>query len=95
MFRLLGVHPGPDISVPAAASLTSLSRDQARYLLEELVGAHLLTEHRPGRYAFHDLLRAYASEQQRLPAPAPAAPSARTRCTASWITTCIRQRPPP
>ncbi|HEY3902913.1 MAG TPA: BTAD domain-containing putative transcriptional regulator [Streptosporangiaceae bacterium] len=69
MFRLLGVHPGPDISVPAAASLTSLHRDQARCLLEELVGAHLLTEHRPGRYAFHDLLRAYASEQAHAAAP--------------------------
>jgi DNA-binding SARP family transcriptional activator/tetratricopeptide (TPR) repeat protein len=76
MFRLLGVHPGPDISVPAAASLTSLSRAQARYLLEELVGAHLLTEHRPGRYAFHDLLRAYASEQAHAAAPAPERPDA-------------------
>jgi hypothetical protein len=32
-------------------------------LLAELARAHLLTEHAPGRYAFHDLLRAYAAEQ--------------------------------
>jgi len=32
-------------------------------LLAELCRAHLLSEHRPGRYAFHDLLRAYATEQ--------------------------------
>lgn len=31
-------------------------------LLAELTGAHLLFEHRPGRYAFHDLLRAYAAD---------------------------------
>src|SRR5262249_47839652 len=28
----------------------------------DLTRAHLLTEHKPGRYAFHDLLRAYATE---------------------------------
>ena len=30
MFRLLGLHPGPDISVPAAASLAGLPRPAAR-----------------------------------------------------------------
>ena len=39
-----------------------LSR-QARRLLRELARAHLIAEHVPGRYAFHDLLRAYAAEQ--------------------------------
>jgi tetratricopeptide (TPR) repeat protein len=62
MFRLLGVHPGPDVSVPAAASLAAVDRDQARRALGELTAAHLLTEHIPGRYSLHDLLRAYATE---------------------------------
>jgi tetratricopeptide (TPR) repeat protein len=31
-------------------------------VLAELTRAHLLEEHAPGRYAFHDLLRAYAAE---------------------------------
>jgi tetratricopeptide (TPR) repeat protein len=31
-------------------------------MLGELTAAHLLTEHAPGRYALHDLLRAYAAE---------------------------------
>ncbi|MET7572913.1 SDR family NAD(P)-dependent oxidoreductase [Streptomyces sp. NPDC005492] len=35
---------------------------QTRAALDELARAHLLTEHAPGRYVFHDLLRAYASE---------------------------------
>ncbi|HEU4423406.1 MAG TPA: BTAD domain-containing putative transcriptional regulator, partial [Pilimelia sp.] len=60
LFRLLGIHPGPDISTPAAASLAGIPPDQARPLLAELARAHLITEHRPGRYAFHDLMRAYA-----------------------------------
>ncbi|MGD0704489.1 MAG: BTAD domain-containing putative transcriptional regulator [Trebonia sp.] len=64
-FRLLGIHPGPDITPPAAASLTAASRDQASAALSELAAACLLTEHVPGRYAFHDLLRAYAADQAR------------------------------
>jgi tetratricopeptide (TPR) repeat protein/transcriptional regulator with XRE-family HTH domain len=65
MFRLLGIHPGPDISVCAAASLAATAEAEARRLLRELARAHLVTEHVPGRYALHDLLRAYATEQAR------------------------------
>ena len=59
---------------------------QARRLLAELARAHLLTEHAPGRYAFHDLLRAYAAELGRHPrrAAGPATP----QCTGSSTTTC-------
>jgi DNA-binding SARP family transcriptional activator/Tfp pilus assembly protein PilF len=66
MFRLLGLHPGPDISVPAAASLAAVDRDQARRMLDELTAAHLLTQPAPGRYTFHDLLRAFAAEQAQI-----------------------------
>jgi DNA-binding SARP family transcriptional activator/Tfp pilus assembly protein PilF len=63
LFRLLGLHPGPDITVGAAAGLAGTGSDRARALLAELTSGHLLAEHRPGRYVFHDLLRAYAAEQ--------------------------------
>ncbi len=63
LFRLLGLHPGPDIAAPAVASLAGLPPPRAQALLTELVQAHLLTEHTPGRYTFHDLLRAYAVER--------------------------------
>jgi DNA-binding SARP family transcriptional activator/tetratricopeptide (TPR) repeat protein len=63
MFRLLGLHPGPDITVPAAASLAGTSEPEARRMLGELTRGCLIGEHLPGRYAFHDLLRAYAAEQ--------------------------------
>jgi DNA-binding SARP family transcriptional activator len=65
MFRLLGLHPGPSITLTAAASLAEADPEQAREALAELVRAHLLTEPAAGRYAFHDLLRAYAAEQAR------------------------------
>ena len=63
VFRLLGLHPGPDISVPAAASMAGLPRREARAALAELTRAHLLAEQVPGRFGFHDLLRAYAAER--------------------------------
>ncbi|MFI5834633.1 ATP-binding protein [Micromonospora sp. NPDC051300] len=62
LFRLLSVHPGPDLTLPAAASLAGIAPAPARRHLAALTRAHLLTEHRPGRFACHDLLRAYAGE---------------------------------
>jgi DNA-binding SARP family transcriptional activator/tetratricopeptide (TPR) repeat protein len=63
MFRMLGLHPGPEIAAPAAASLAAIGLPETRAALRELSRAHLLAELRPGRYTFHDLLRAYAAEQ--------------------------------
>jgi DNA-binding SARP family transcriptional activator len=62
LLRLLGLHPGPDISTAAAASLAALAETQVRPLLTELTTTNLIAEHRPGRYTFHDLLRAYATD---------------------------------
>ncbi|MCY1145036.1 BTAD domain-containing putative transcriptional regulator [Actinoplanes sp. Pm04-4] len=65
LFRLLGRHPGPDVTTPAAASLVGLSLTRTRNLLNRLADAHLITEHSPGRFNLHDLLRAYAAELSR------------------------------
>jgi hypothetical protein len=65
VFRLLSIHPGPDISAPAAGSLAGLLPSQARAALRELVGVSLITERVPGRYALHDLLRDYAEDRAR------------------------------
>ena len=93
MFRLLGLHPGPDISVPAAASLAGRARPQARRLLRELVRAHLIAEPVPGRYTFHDLLRSYAAEKARHRRER--APRGARRPAGSSITTCALPRAPP
>lgn len=63
MFRLVGVHPGPDIAAPAAASMAGVPLPHARDALRGLARAHLVSEHLPGRYTFHDLLRVYAAGQ--------------------------------
>lgn len=62
LFRLLALHPGPDLDQRAAAALAGVEPERVRVLLTELTGGHLLVEHAPGRYAFHDLLRVYAGE---------------------------------
>jgi transcriptional regulator with XRE-family HTH domain len=62
MFRLLGLHPGPEISAEAAASLAGTPPGQAASLLADLTEFNLLA--RTGdRLVLHDLLRAYALEQ--------------------------------
>jgi DNA-binding SARP family transcriptional activator/tetratricopeptide (TPR) repeat protein len=62
LFRLLGLHPGPDVSIAAAASLAGVSRGQARRALGGLVAAGLIGESAAGRYISHDLVRTYAAE---------------------------------
>lgn len=62
LFRLLGLHPGPDVDTGAAAALADVPTADVRPLLRELTRLHLLSEHTPGRYAAHDLLRVYAAE---------------------------------
>ncbi|GAB1516795.1 AfsR/SARP family transcriptional regulator [Actinophytocola sp. KF-1] len=61
-FRLLGLHPGPDLDPSAAAALGDTDVAQAGRLLDVLARAHLIQTGRPGRYAMHDLLRAYANQ---------------------------------
>ncbi|WP_433260774.1 ATP-binding protein [Actinosynnema sp. CS-041913] len=61
VFALLGIAPGPDIGLPAAASLTGLPPAQARNALRTLEDASLIDRRPHGRYAMHDLIRAYAA----------------------------------
>ncbi len=62
LFRLLGLQPGPDLGVPAAAALAGIGAGQAGRLLQRLAETNLVEERRPGRYELHDLLRSYATE---------------------------------
>jgi tetratricopeptide (TPR) repeat protein/transcriptional regulator with XRE-family HTH domain len=62
-FRLLGLWPGHDISLPAAAALLGLDDQSASRVLETLVDAHLLESPAAGRYRFHDLIRVFAGER--------------------------------
>ncbi|HZD14003.1 MAG TPA: tetratricopeptide repeat protein, partial [Pseudonocardiaceae bacterium] len=61
MFRLVGLHPGADFDLYAAAALTHTALEQAQRLLDLLARAHLIDSPGAGRYGMHDLLRAYAA----------------------------------
>jgi DNA-binding SARP family transcriptional activator/tetratricopeptide (TPR) repeat protein len=65
LYRLLGLHPGPDLAAGAAASLAGCDQPTIRPRLAQLVHASLLSEQVPGRFAFHDLLRAHAADEAR------------------------------
>jgi DNA-binding SARP family transcriptional activator len=88
MFRLLGLHPGPDIALPAAASLAGLPLGPARAALAELARASLAAEHAPGRYALHDLLHVYAAERARAEDAAPRRRAATHRMLDHYLHTC-------
>jgi DNA-binding SARP family transcriptional activator/tetratricopeptide (TPR) repeat protein len=63
LFRLLGLHPGPDITVSAAAALAGVGRPTTASDLVELRVMSLVAEVALGRYSMHGLLRAFARER--------------------------------
>ncbi|HLM22203.1 MAG TPA: NB-ARC domain-containing protein, partial [Propionibacteriaceae bacterium] len=89
LFRLLGVHPGPDIGLAAAARLAGISTAQALASLEELARAHLIEERVPQRFTFHDLLRAYAVEQSQIHDAASVRRAAERRALHYYLHTAI------
>ncbi|MGW3961514.1 BTAD domain-containing putative transcriptional regulator [Amycolatopsis sp. NPDC005003] len=60
VFALLGIAPGPDTSLSAAAALTGLPENRTHAILRALTDASLVNRTAGGRYAMHDLVRAYA-----------------------------------
>ena len=64
-FRLIGLYPGPDLDAYAAAALADVTVERARDVCDLLARAHLVHPAQPGRYAMHDLLRAYATHLSR------------------------------
>ncbi len=80
-FRLLGLHPGPELSRPAAAALTGQTTARARPALDTLTSAHLLEEASGDRLRMHGLLAVYARRGAKR----------RTECSPG---TCTRRMPP-
>ncbi|WP_187414717.1 BTAD domain-containing putative transcriptional regulator [Nonomuraea sp. PA05] len=62
-YRLLGLHPSAEIVPESAAALLSTTVAGASASLERLLELHLLGEPAPGRYRFHELVRAHATER--------------------------------
>jgi DNA-binding SARP family transcriptional activator/Flp pilus assembly protein TadD len=61
LFRLLGLIPGASFDAYLAAAVGDIGLGHAGRLLEDLVDVHLLEQRVPGRYRFHDLVRAYST----------------------------------
>lgn len=59
-FRLLGAAPVDELGVAAAACVLDVPRETAAGLLRTLALKNLVTQFRPRRYRFHDLVRLYA-----------------------------------
>jgi len=57
LFRLLGLHPGPDFDAHPVAALADLSLDDAETCLDELFEVNLVNLSAPGQYHLHDLVR--------------------------------------
>jgi AraC-like DNA-binding protein len=80
LFRLLGLHPGPDFTAGAAAALAGSTVATAEMILEQLLDKHLLQQEVAGRYRFHDLLRDYVRDVALMDEPEPRREAARRRC---------------
>ncbi|HXS66390.1 MAG TPA: tetratricopeptide repeat protein [Streptosporangiaceae bacterium] len=68
-FRLLGLWPGADISLLAAAALLGVPAESASQMLERLVDVHMLETPAADRYRFHDLIGVFAAECADLDEP--------------------------
>lgn len=63
VFGLLNLATGPDISSPAAASLSGLPVSRVKTALEALERVSLIQQRTPGRWQMHDLIRLYAKDE--------------------------------
>ncbi|MGK5728215.1 BTAD domain-containing putative transcriptional regulator [Streptomyces sp. URMC 124] len=62
LFRVLGLLPGPVVTLGAAAALAGLQPGRTLTMLNRLAGVHLIDQRDSGTFAFHDLLRLFAAE---------------------------------
>ncbi|MEU5726311.1 tetratricopeptide repeat protein [Micromonospora sp. NPDC047738] len=63
LFRLLGVHPGNDVTAASMAALVGCEPAAAQLALESLLDEHLVQQAEADRYQMHDLLREYAARR--------------------------------
>lgn len=62
LFRLLGLHPGPEADVDAAAALAGRDLERTHRHLAELSDAHLVEEQVQGHFVRTELVRIYAEQ---------------------------------
>ncbi|MBK1785508.1 ATP-binding protein [Prauserella cavernicola] len=69
MLGLLALNPGTDIATESAGALCGVDAREADRLLDRLHDVHLVEQPAADRYAFHDLVRTFATDSvlRRLP----------------------------
>ena len=87
LLRLLTLHPGQDFDAYAAAALADTDPTTTQASLDDLHHDHLLEQTAPGRYAFHDLVRAYAGVRATDEDPPAARRTALTRLFDHYLAT--------
>lgn len=90
VFRMCGLHPGPDFDAYAIAALADVEPQTARRSLDTLVRAHLIDESSAARFQPHDLLRAYAREHAEATETEAERQTALERLSAYYIQTAAR-----
>ena len=90
LFGLLGLHPGARFSVHAVCALAGDTRVEVEYLLDALVGAHLVDQEGAGYYGVHDLLHMYAADTVQEDEPTAERASA-TRRMLDWYLRSARR----
>lgn len=65
IFRLVGLHRGPDVSIADLADMAGVPVQEVECAVGELVRARLVNVRTRQRYWMHGLLRAYAAELAR------------------------------
>ncbi|MCA2211649.1 tetratricopeptide repeat protein [Jidongwangia harbinensis] len=88
LLRLLALHPGQDFDAYAAAALTGTDPAVVQSLLSRLGSDHLLQPAGPGRYTFHDLVRAYAANRAADEEPPAERRTALTRLFDHYLAAC-------
>jgi tetratricopeptide (TPR) repeat protein len=87
LLRLLALHPGQELDVHAAAALAGTDLATTGTHLRHLCDDHLLQQPTPGRYTFHDLVRAYATNRADDEAPPSERRAALTRLFDHYLAT--------
>ncbi|QNP76124.1 tetratricopeptide repeat protein [Streptomyces roseirectus] len=93
LFALLGLVPGPEIGLPALASLADLPGPAARTALRGLENLHLVEQYAPERWRMHDLVRLYAADRGRHDLPPGDRDAALRRLTEFYLHTTCATRP--
>lgn len=83
LYRHLGWHPGPDLTLEAAAALAGKPSSECAQYLDDLTRQHLIVRN-DDRYAFHDLIRLHAARRAERGETPAARDAALTRLTTDF-----------